>query len=726
MKEYRLKTVVPTESDAGGLHYDGSLYFPVGTHLLKYSKNRYSRISGVEGTILDFSVGERLFIITEDRMYMNNESTIIRSLKGRFSCITTSSSLIALGSSNVLEIWHIPTEFKFTMFKQHSRNFGHFMEITSIEFINENLLVTTSKDCTVRVFDILSNTSRRVCNTIGIPVSAHVISSTNMEIAVVCEDGAVLYYTLEDEDVVPNGKIYTGSKVLASGHYLDFTAISLDKDDENLVVYKGPEKVYSASISYKIIGISMFGESIAVRGNGFVGVYDLMANSFVFELDLPKIVSMDVHKELVVAGCSDKKVRVYDEHRCIQVFSDPNVTHAVFSVHILRNSVVCVYINGRVSVWDLKNGVCYRSFEISLRVSASEVSSDGLLLFLADFNHYTIRVVDLQRSKEVDTLTGHAGPIFRMRWNQDSLYSVSYDNSIRKWNVCFQSMALLQLEKMVTGFSVRSNKICIATTNEITIYDNNFNYERSVKVALKARKKNEAFVSEKPVEHADFTFDNKFVIIGGESNTIKVISADTGDVVQSLQASDNREWENYKEKLGKESNRSFDKTKIIEVLKILHSDSQKIFYVLTREGVGIYESSITRFAPINLDISLTPEAIRQYLNDGEYLKATIGSLKINQYEVIKNAILSCPSDSTEAVVRYLDEYLVENLRSAISRMLDDSRHHLTAIEWLKFIVFHFGSSKREGSEVHKLKRNISSVLQLGKLNRSMLSNIIKR
>lgn len=727
MREYRLKAVIPTESEARGLHYDGDVYFASSNHLFRASKGRYAKICDVGGTIVDFRICEKLFIVTGERMYMNNENRMVGSLKRQFSCIQINKNLIAAACSNALEIWCIPTEFKFTLFSRHSRSLGHFLDITSVRFVDDNRVLTTSKDCTVRMFDIRTNTSTRICSTIGIPLAAYVLDSETKELVVVCEDGALLHFGLEGSDVTPKGIIYLNSRILASSCHSGFLAISVDNaEGDNLFVYRGQEPVHCAFVSHRIVDMALFGDSIAVKGPGFVGIYSLVVNLFTFELDLPKIMSMDVKKGVVAVGCSDKKVRIYDDQRCLHTFLDPNITHAVFSVHILQNSVLCLSSDGRVSVWDMKNGVCYRSFQVPVRVSASEVSDDGLLLFIADFIHYTVRVVDLQRGKEIDALNGHDGPVFRMGWDGDSLYTLSYDKTVRKWNVYSQTASELQVGKTATGLSVRNNKLCVATVGGLTIYDSDFNYEREIKVSLKARKRNEIFISEKPVESLDFTFDNRFIISGGEANTMKMISTETGDVVQMLRVSENKEWENYKEMLGKESSKPFDKTKIIEALKIVHSDTHRAFYVLTREGVGIYEPSLVKFIPVHLDVSLTPESIRSYMSKEEYLKATIGSLKINEYELIKEVVLSCPPNKVEGVVKHLDAGLVDGLRQAVSRMLDNSMYHLLAIRWLGFVVLYFGSSKTQGSELHNLKRNIDSTLRMGRLNRSMLLNVIRK
>ncbi|ADM11465.1 WD40 domain-containing periodic tryptophan protein 2-like protein [Encephalitozoon intestinalis ATCC 50506] len=727
MREYRLKSVIPTESESRGLYYDGEVYFSSNNHLFKASRGRYTKICDVGGTIIDFSISEKFFIVTEERMYMNNENRMVGSLKRRFSCMAINKNLMAAGYSNVLEIWNVPKEFKLPLFDLHSRHLGHFLEITSVKFLSDNLVLTTSRDCTVRIFDILENKSSRLCNTMSVPIAAYTMGGENKELIVICEDGTLLYFEIDGENIISKGIVHHNSKVLASSSSLGFVAISLDKESgENLLIYNGQEMVYSASVEHKILSIYLHEDSIAVKGPKFVGIYSLSLNLFVFELDLPRIMTMDVKKDMIAVGCSDKKVRIYDGERCIHTFFDSNATHAVFGVHILQNSVLCLYLDGKVSIWDIKNGICYRSFEIPVRISASEVSDDNLLLFIADFNNYSVRVIDLQRGKEIDTLQGHEGPIFRMKWDGDSLYTLSYDNTIKKWNVYSQTVTELQSRKMATGFSVRNGKLCVATVDELSIYDSGFNYERGIKVSLKARKRNEIFISEKPVESLDFTFDNRFIISGGEANTMQMISTETGDVAQVLRVSDNREWENYKEVLGKESSKSFDKTKIIEVLKIMHSSTQREFYVLTREGVSIYEPSLVKFIPLRLDVSLTPESIKEYLDHGEYLKAAIGSLKINEYEIVKEVLLSCPYNRIEGVVKHLDAVLAENLRLVVSKMLDSPIHHSTAIKWLKSIVFYFGSSKTQGTELHKLRREIDLTLKIGKLNKSMLLNIIEK
>ena len=79
---------------------------------------------------------------------MNNENTSIGTLKRSFSSFATGNHLIAAGCLNILEIWHIHIKFKFKLLKLHSRNFEHFMEITSVRFISDHLVITTSKDYT--------------------------------------------------------------------------------------------------------------------------------------------------------------------------------------------------------------------------------------------------------------------------------------------------------------------------------------------------------------------------------------------------------------------------------------------------------------------------------------------------------------------------------------------------------------------------------------------------
>ena len=50
---------------------------------------------------------------------------------------------------------------------------------------------------------MLDNMSKRMCNIIGTPIAAHISNQANTEITVVCDYGALLYYMLEGEDIVP-------------------------------------------------------------------------------------------------------------------------------------------------------------------------------------------------------------------------------------------------------------------------------------------------------------------------------------------------------------------------------------------------------------------------------------------------------------------------------------------------------------------------------------------
>jgi periodic tryptophan protein 2 len=723
MREYKLRTVIPTESESRGLYYSGDLYFSSNTYVYKYSQGGYSMVSTAQETIQDFCIGEKVFIITHERMYMNNLSSIIGTLKNKCRSIAVSDRYIALGCSNVLEIWHIPREFKFTLFKLHSKSRAHFQDITSISFVSEDILLTASRDCTVRLLSIEDGRLTRVCTTREAPVGAY---SSGGRIIVASGDGVIAHYE-RGEEVKLVDRVFLDCNIVAASFHSGLLAVFTDRsEDSNLFVYRDLELVYSSRIDHGVTEMCLCEGLLALRGRNFVGIYSLVADLFIVELPLPRISAVAINKELMAVGCSDKKVRIYDGERCLNTLEDPNITHALFNVHFVQNSALAVSVDGRISVWDARSGVCYRSFRVDVRACATEVSEDGVVLFVADFDNYAIKVFDLQRSKEIDQLSGHMGPVYRMVYDGGYLYSLGYDNAVRRWDVYRQGVTELLLDKMAAGLAVKNGKVCVSLDGNLVVYDSGFNYENTIRASLRSRKRGDMFVSEKPVEQLDFSLDGRFVIAGGAANKIKVLSLETSDEVQGLKASNNKDWENYKEQLGKESTKPFDKTKIIEVLKIIHSGTQRIFYVLTREGVGIYDVSRTKFSPLSLDVELTPEAIQRYLEGGEYYKAVYGSLRINEYEIIKDVLLKCPSDRVEGIVKYLDEKLAGSLRSAISRMIENPVHHSSAIKWLKFVLYYFGSRGAQGSEMGKLRKAVDSTLATGKLNRAMLINILRR
>ena len=122
MSGFKIKNIIPTASEAKGIYSSDGVYFASNTNLFKMKRNTFSLVSSCDGIIKHFAVnGDFSFICTNDRIYFNHFQHFIGSLKRSASAIDCSDSFFAIGNNNVLEIWNIPTEYKFSLFSLNSK-----------------------------------------------------------------------------------------------------------------------------------------------------------------------------------------------------------------------------------------------------------------------------------------------------------------------------------------------------------------------------------------------------------------------------------------------------------------------------------------------------------------------------------------------------------------------------------------------------------------------------
>ena len=107
----------------------------------------------------------------------------------------------------------------------------------------------------------------------------------------------------------------------------------------------------------------------------------------------------------------------------------------------------------------MKNGTCFRSFNIPVKISATTVCDDGMLMFIADYDTYKIRIIDLQRSREIDSLEGHESPVKHMLYTNSHLFTLSVDNELKglAWKSCITYFLILEyLDRSFTSYELRT------------------------------------------------------------------------------------------------------------------------------------------------------------------------------------------------------------------------------------------------------------------------------
>ncbi|KAK6089159.1 hypothetical protein P3W45_001858 [Vairimorpha bombi] len=631
MLHYSLRTAVPTESKSRGIFYDNrDIYFASNTYVYKVTEGQYSICGILQSSVRQIIPRNNiLYAVTEDSLVLIHNKKNIASLRCNCISFSLSDKFIVLGNGTTLEIWYLPKEYKFGMFDLNTKIEQHNDEITCT-YIAEERIYSGSKDCSVKYYDLVLKKTERFINTKSYPIK---ILRIKEHLVVVCEDGQI-YYVNENNKKIEN-KIFKNTKISSADQFGDLICVCIQENNKSLVeIISSGETIYGVESHNLIDEISFNNLKVAMKSDKYVGLYNFEIDTFLFNLDLPKISCIDTTNELLGVGCADKKIRIYDDKRILSTFFDEKNTHPFYKIFFL--TAVC---------------------------------DDGMLMFIADYETYKIRVIDLQRSREIDSLEGHESPVKHMVYSENHLFTLSVDNELKKWNVFKSDCVSADLEKTATDFVVRNKKIYVSLLTEILIYDFNLEYESS--------------------------FDGKLIFLGGESNKISIMEMDSNNIEQTIKVSRNKKWKNYKDIIFKNQKKSCDKSDVIEVLDIIHSRNQHKVVFLSREGVFIYEKSTSKYLPLCLDIETTSEAISGYLESKKYLNALIASLKIKEISLIKNILDIVPEDQIEFIVKYIPENMVEDFRKYLINLISDRYRIQNLFRWMRYLIYYHGRGTHE-------------------------------
>lgn len=105
------------------------------------------------------------------------------------------------------------------------------------------------------------------------------------------------------------------------------------------------------------------------------------------------------------------------------------------------------------------------------------------------------------------------------------------------------------------------------------------------------------------------------------------------------------------------------------------SPSGRDWGVVTTQGLQIFslDESII-FAPTDLDINITPQAVQQAVDQELFAKAVNIALHLGERHVLKSAVEAVAMDAIELVVRSLDLRLAKNLLVFIAEEIVSPTH----------------------------------------------------
>lgn len=748
MSEFKIKNVIPTASEAKGILASDGVYFPSNTNLFKMKKNSFSLVSSCDGVIKQFAVnGDFSFLCTDDRIYFNHFQHFIGSLKRSATAIDSFDDFFAIGNNNVLEIWNIPTEYKFCLFRLQSKIVGHHRTITNIKILSSKHIVTASEDCSIRLFDLEKKTSKVIAVLNDIPTGLH---SINNQVIATVKNGSVVTVDL---DTLEYKNLKFSGEIVSSSSHNDVLAIAIknmiieNKNEEfellpsrnevpkskelsknqTLVLLQNFEEIFRCEISTALTEIALENSILHIRSPDFISSFDIQTESFIHTLNLPTILNISVYKNLLAASASDHSVYIYSDNTCISKLQDPKAKGDVIASHILPSKCVVIYSTGHISCFNINDSHCFRSFSISdtpfSSLASSCVSDDGCFVFISD--NVNIKIIDLMKGKLIDTINLHS-PVLNMKFYRDYLYTLELGKVLTKHSVFSGLSDNVVIEDLPIGFCVKNSNIIVSTVKDLIVYDLDLNYVDSFGVLLESRNRSEMYSKNKSVEIVDF--DSSYVYCGGQSNYLKIFENSFSvkkkkvlmktPLVQILTVSRNKNLENFKSKIFREKETAFDKTNLIEVKNVFSSNSK--LYILTNEGVSIYENIETSFSPVEFDIKPTEEFVKNNLENS--LKSLIAAIKLNDASLLQMVINNCAD--IDFTVKYLPNRFIDQFLFFIFETLKQDFTNIKLIEFLNKLVFYHRATFPGLYE--SLSSGIRPIYEEVKRNNFLLKSITKK
>ncbi|ORD96936.1 hypothetical protein HERIO_1161 [Hepatospora eriocheir] len=641
------------------LNDDKEVYFVSNGSLFSYL-NKLREIDSCESDIVKFRFyNDNAVLVSESRIYFN-----FGSLKRMTTAFDLCENLFALGTKDdfTLEVWSIPDQYKFTLFDRVLKINKHTSMINCVK-IYQNFILSSGLDRSIFLTDINTGNSNLIWKSKDLPVYVNFINkeieSSDLKIVQI-EKEKVDFKLIEnkkkyincldvddlecvvvtEKSIIKIKKVFNRKNNDENINFLNFkgkiicadcnknrivVVLQQDISSELILFNNDLEELYRGLLSESLFNISLNDYSVALKFKNKISVFDVQAEALK-NIPLPVINDIDVKKNVLGTACNDNYLRLYsiDSNNRISFkeYFDQNFKGNSASVKLFKNSAVMVSDKFYVSLFNVDDGNCYRSYNLPIESDESilkvELSEDGIYGFFVTKNR--IINVELKKANIVNSIV--VSNLIKAICYRDNLYYVNLENELFKWNPFSDTLNTIQITKMVKDLYIEEGLIGVMLTKEIEFYNLNLKFNSSLPIINKKEIKS---IKEVKEGFDKFSFNNKNIIIARD----KLISIDR---------------KTFKRKVFYEFTGD---TKIIKMIATID-----MIFVISNKGISIFKKSENIILPVNINIESNPDFIKTALSNKEYLKALLGSLRLGEEDLIVRVLREC--DNLE-IYKVMDE-----------------------------------------------------------------------
>ncbi|XP_076275558.1 periodic tryptophan protein 2 homolog [Rhynchophorus ferrugineus] len=449
----------------------------------------------------------------------------------------------------------------------------------------------------------------------------------------------------------------------------------------------------------------------------------------------------------LATGGEDGKVKLWNLNSgfCFVTFTEHSsaVTAITFSGN--KKFVVSASLDGTVRAFDILRYRNFRTFASPKPVQFSCVGVDTSGEFVAAGGQdvFEIYLWSVKTGRLLEILAGHQGPVASLAFSPSimntTMVSASWDKTIKIWDAIEKGSAHETIELVSDAvcviFNPKGNEVAIATLDgQISIFDvrtaqqlitiegrNDLGSGRSDTDLITAKKNLEA----KSFTTLCYSADGEYILAGGQSKNVCIYNAKEALLLKKFEITQNRSFDAVDDFINRRKLTEFGNLALVEereereggrvtiklpgvrkgdmasrvfkpevrVFSLQFSPTGQQWAAATTEGLLVYTLSDGMiFDPWDLQINITPMAVRRAIEKRDFLEALTMSIKMNEANLIQEVIESIGVKDVELLVMNLPSKYIEKLLMIIATGLENSRHIEYYLYWCQHILTVHGTN----------------------------------
>ncbi|CAI4230503.1 unnamed protein product [Auanema sp. JU1783] len=451
---------------------------------------------------------------------------------------------------------------------------------------------------------------------------------------------------------------------------------------------------------------------------------------------------------LLATGAEDGKVKIWNNRTSFCTVTFDEHTSAVTAVAWTQNgkAILSASLDGTIRAHDLKR---YRNFRTLVcpeptQFAALVVDKAGDIVCAIGKEVFNVYIWNLENGRLLDVMSGHTSNITALSIHGNSLVTTSWDRTVKVWNIVTSesSSSELSQEGLAVSYSPCGLIIAVLTMDSTVTF---YTAEQMTPVGTiegkldldAARLETDLIARETSAASKAFTRmayspDGELILLGGDSNFFCMYSVSNRILLKKFtitanrsldgvvldvnrrnftefgnmalaDVSDSEEEDNHKRAIRLPGSKHFDLGERkgrpeVAVYDLCYCPTGRKFGVACTEGVSLYSLDTgSIFDPFQLDSQTSPKEVNKLLSNGDYFKAIVGSLRLNDSPLIQKSLEMTPMNQIPLIVRSFTLQYAERLLKWVSEgnVVWSSPHIHFYMIWIKNVL-HIHGAKLKG------------------------------